>query len=125
MGFKDSLKAIKKMVRQWPNYTALLVEEKANGAAIIDVMKREVSKIIAINPKESKEARFEAVSPMFEAGNIWMPHPSIAPWVSDFINELCSFPNAKNDDRVDSTSQGLNYLDKKSRSSISLILLKG
>ena len=55
---------------------------------------------------------------MFEAGDIWFPHPSIAPWIEAFLDELCTFPNGPNDDRVDSTSQALNYLDKKSRSSL-------
>jgi len=118
MGFTKSLQAAKDLARRWPNYSAILVEEKANGAAIIDVLKRELSRIVPIIPKESKVARFEAVSPLFDAGNIWLPHPSIAPWVDEFLDELCTFPNGATDDQVDSASQALNWLDGKTRSSI-------
>ena len=37
-----------------------------------------------------------------------MPHPAIAPWVNDFIEEAAIFPNGRNDDWVDMTSQLLN-----------------
>lgn len=118
MGFSASLKAVKDFAKRHPLYSALLIEEKANGAAIIEVIKRELSRVIPINPKESKLARFEAVSPLFYGGNIWLPHPSIAPWVTEFLDELCTFPNGAHDDQVDSASQALNWLDNKTRHSI-------
>lgn len=118
MGFTKSKEAIRKMISRYPKYNSILVEEKANGAAIIEVLKRDISRIIPINPQESKAARFEAVSPLFAAHNVWFPDPSWCPWIEEFIEELLSFPNAAFDDRVDSTSQALNYLDSKSRSSI-------
>jgi phage terminase large subunit-like protein len=45
-----------------------------------------------------------------ESGNVYLPHPSIAPWVEAFIEECCSFPNGKNDDQVDQMTQALNRL---------------
>jgi len=118
MGFNESLKAIKALIKKHPKYNSILIEAKANGEAIMDMIKKDVKKITPINPTDSKLARFEAVSPIFSEGDIWFPHPSIAPWVEGFIDELCTFPNGANDDRVDSTSQALNHLDKKSRSSL-------
>lgn len=118
MNFTESKSAVKTMIRTNPKYNAILIEDKANGTAIIDVLKREFSKVIAINPTESKEARFQAVTPMFDSRNVYLPDPSIAPWVTDFVSELLVFPNGKHDDQVDSTSQALNYLDSKTRSSI-------
>ena len=53
--------------------TANLVEEKANGAAIIDTVKNTIAGVIAFNPKDSKEARANAVAPQMEAGNVWIP----------------------------------------------------
>jgi predicted phage terminase large subunit-like protein len=47
----------------------------------------------------SKEARLAAVSPSFEAGNIYLP--KFASWTPDVIHELTAFPNAKHDDIVD------------------------
>jgi len=113
MSFTDSLSAIKHLATKHSNYHAILVEEKANGAAIIDSLRREVNRIIAINPTESKEARFEAVAPIFAGGNVYLPHKTIAPWVELFVQEVITFPNAKHDDQCDSMSQALNFLDQK------------
>jgi len=46
------------------------------------------------------------VSPMFEAGNVFLPH---AHWIADYVQELTSFPNAAHDDQVDTTSQALRH----------------
>ena len=92
------------------DYRCVLIEAKANGEAIIDSVKNEVKNVIPINPTESKEERAEAVAPMFQANRIFLPHPSIAPWINDCINELKTFPNGRNDDFTDSTTQYLNYM---------------
>jgi hypothetical protein len=45
---------------------------------------------------------------MFEAGRVFLP--ADAPWLSDYIDELCAFPHGVHDDQVDATTQALNYL---------------
>ena len=55
-------------------------------------------------------ARAQAVSPQVESCNVYLPHPSIAPWVPGFIDECSSFPNGKYDDQVDQMTQVLNRL---------------
>lgn len=112
MGFADSLKAIKAFANKHPDFKAVLVEDKANGSAIIDSVKGIIKKVIPIQPTGSKEERAEAVAPIWEAGDIWLPHPSIAPWVEDFVNEHKVFPNGKHDDQVDSATQAVEYVDK-------------
>ena len=52
-------------------------------------------------------ARAAAVSPLIEAGNVYLPHPQMFPWVSDFIEECAAFPNGKYDDQVDAMTQAL------------------
>jgi predicted phage terminase large subunit-like protein len=52
-------------------------------------------------------ARAAAVSPLIEAGNVYLPHPQYAPWVSDLIEECASFPNGAHDDQVDAMTQAL------------------
>jgi predicted phage terminase large subunit-like protein len=93
-----------------PKALKKLVEDKANGSAIIDDLGRDISGIIAIKPKESKEARAQAVTGLFEAGNVYFPHPDDCPWVDSLIAEMLKFPNGAHDDQVDSITQGLNYL---------------
>jgi predicted phage terminase large subunit-like protein len=91
-----------------------LVEERANGSAVMSELKESIPGMIAITPQGGKESRASAITAFFEAGNVWLPHPAQFPWVTAFIDELVSFPRAANDDQVDAMSQGLAYLASKS-----------
>jgi len=89
-----------------------LIEKKANGAAIIDVLKEKISGLKPINPTASKEARARAVTPEIESGNVYLPHPSDPgnEWVSEFLSELRDFPNGSADDQMDAATQALSGL---------------
>lgn len=109
--FVNTVTAFTKLAAKWPDISRKLVEDKANGPAVISMLKKDVSGIIPITPKESKEARAYAVSTFWEAGNVWLPDPSIAPWITrDFMPELLSFPAGVHDDQVDAMTQALNDL---------------
>jgi predicted phage terminase large subunit-like protein len=110
MGFADTMKAIRAMSDKWPKARSKYIEDKANGTAIIEMLQDEISGIVPVNPDGGKEARANAVSPLFEAGNVYLPHPNMCPWVEDLIEELVSFPNAAHDDLVDMATQALNQL---------------
>jgi predicted phage terminase large subunit-like protein len=64
-----------------------LVEDKANGPAVISMLGRTVPGIVPEEPQGGKEARAAAVSPLVEAGNVWLPSPELAPWIGGFIEE--------------------------------------
>lgn len=66
--------------------------------------------LVPVTPEGGKVARAQAVSPQVESGNVYLPHPAIAPWVESFIDECGSFPNGKFDDQVDQMTQALNRL---------------
>jgi predicted phage terminase large subunit-like protein len=108
--FTETLTAFEAMVAKWPQASAKLVEEAANGAAILDSLKGKVSGLIPVKAKESKEARAAAVTPFIEAGNVHLPDPKLAPWVDGLIEEAAAFPNGAHDDRVDALTQALNRL---------------
>jgi predicted phage terminase large subunit-like protein len=110
LDFPATQQAVKAMWAKWPQSFAKLVEDKANGPAIISQLQSTVPGLIAINPKESKYARASAVAPFQEAGNVYLPDPSMAPWIDEYLTEHSAFPNASNDDQVDCTSQALNRL---------------
>lgn len=112
MGFVDTIDAISRLVKRYPKTYKKLIEDKANGSAIIDVLKRKFSGIFPITPDGSKESRAQAVSYLQESGNIYLPHPKMKLWVNDFLDECADFPNAQNDDQVDAMSQALTYLQK-------------
>jgi predicted phage terminase large subunit-like protein len=106
MNFPATLQAIRNMVKKHPNAITRLVEDKANGPAIISMLHHEIGGMIPINPQGGKVARVNAVSPYIESGNVYLPRN--AEWVHDFIEECASFPKGKHDDQVDAMSQALN-----------------
>jgi predicted phage terminase large subunit-like protein len=111
LSFTETLAAFQGVCRRWPQATGKLVEDKANGTAVIDSLKKKIPGIIAINPTESKYARAQAVAPIVEAGNVHLPDGRIALFdVDRFIAEAASFPQASHDDQVDQTSQALARL---------------
>lgn len=111
LSFTDTLAAFEAMVKRWPQATGKLVEDKANGTAVINTLKSKIPGIIAVTPTESKYARANAVAPVIEAGNVWLPEKGIALFDPEgLIEEAAGFPNASHDDQVDATSQALAYL---------------
>lgn len=107
MGFTDTLASVRQVSWRYPLAHVKLVEDKANGPAILDTLKKEIAGMIPVEPQGSKIARMNAAAPAWEAGNVFIPHPSVHPWVLDFIEELVNFPNAANDDQCDSMTQAL------------------
>jgi predicted phage terminase large subunit-like protein len=69
------------------------------------MLQHELPGILAVNPEGGKSARAAAISPLIEAGNVYLPHPLFALWVAAFIEECAGFPNAANDDQVDVMTQ--------------------
>ena len=111
--FQETLTAIRRLTGQYAAATRILVEDKANGAAIIDTLKHEIGGIIAVTPEGGKYARASACEPKVEAGNVYLPRPT-APngrsipgrqWVYDFIEQLAVFPLGEHDDDVDAFTQ--------------------
>jgi predicted phage terminase large subunit-like protein len=110
MTFSETQKAVEAMIAKWPQCSVKLVEDKANGTAILDVLKAKYSGFIAVTPKESKEARASAVTPFVESQNVYLPESKIAPWVDGLIDEAAAFPNGVHDDQVDTMTQALNRI---------------
>jgi phage terminase large subunit-like protein len=124
---QTQVRALRLCHRQIPN--AILVEDKANGTAIIRTLQDEVPGILSIEVDTSKEARAHAMSPRLQAGNYVIPYPALPgyEWVArtgnahndnpppyqpggflavgSFLNEHTMFPNSANDDQVDGTTQ--------------------
>ena len=99
--------AVRQLSAKWPGTLAKLIEDKANGSAVIQMLAHEIPGLLPVNPGGGKVARAAAVSPLIEAGNIYLLHPLYAPWVNDFIEECAAFPNGAHDDQVDAMTQAL------------------
>jgi len=89
-----------------------LVEDKANGTAVIDTLKDEIPGIVPVNPTDSKTARARAVTPEVESRNVLLPYLGDPgnEWVPDYLAEFRSFPTGAHDDQVDMTTQALKDL---------------
>lgn len=109
MDLPATIQAVKTLTAKHPYARRKLVEDKANGPAVIQMLKNQIPGMIAVNPDGGKIVRAAAASPDVEAGNVYLPDPSIAPWIHDFIEEAAAFPNGATDDQVDAFSQAINY----------------
>jgi predicted phage terminase large subunit-like protein len=112
LDFGPTMAAIKSCHAKFPRAHAILIEDKANGPAIISELQKEIGGVIAVNPEGGKIARAQAMAPLWEAGSIELPDPHVfdVPWVDDYLHNMCAFPKAAYDDDVDSTSQALIYM---------------
>jgi predicted phage terminase large subunit-like protein len=111
LSFTDTLAAFKAVTKMWPQATAKLVEDKANGTAVINTLKSKIGGIVAVNPTESKYSRASAVAPFVEAGDVWLPSKDVALFdAEELVEEAAAFPNSAHDDQVDAASQALARL---------------
>lgn len=110
MTIKGTLTAILLLSAKWKGAVKKLIEDKANGPAVIEILKGELAGLKAVNPEGGKEARANAVEPLWASGNVYIPDPRIASWVPAFVEELCNFPGGANDDQVDAMTQALVHL---------------
>ena len=113
LDFPATVQAVRRLTTKWPQASAVLIEDTANGPAVIATLRREIAGIIPVNPMGGKEARAAAVSPQIEAGNVYLPSPIRVGWVQDFVEECAAFPNGANDDQVDAMTQALARLSMR------------
>ena len=121
MSFTETIRAVRSLSAKWPQVVRKLIEDKANGTAVIDVLRKELPGLVPVEPEGGKIVRANAVTAVVEAGNVFLPDPSIAPWVHDFVEEHALFPNGSNDDQVDAQSQANTYYNSSSFSMEGLI----
>ena len=93
------------------NASRILIEQAGSGISLIQDLSRSTSlNVIGRVPQGDKATRMMSVSPVIEAGRVRVPKD--APWLAEFQRELTLFPNARNDDQVDSLSQFLKWLEQ-------------
>lgn len=129
--FPATLTAVRTMTARWPLAHTKLVEKKANGAAVMDTLRREIPGFVPIEPEGGKVVRANAVASFFASGNVFFPHPEKAvypdgrrgaPWMRGGVVDLSrpaatgslehtflTFPNAAKKDPVDAATQYLNH----------------
>lgn len=89
----------------------ILIEDKANGPAVIEILRRKFRNVIALDPKTSKESRAHAGNVYYQAGSVF--HDVNMPGLKLLEASLKSFPRGMKKDLVDALMQALIYLAAK------------
>lgn len=107
--YPELKKHVVKQMKYWtPDH--ILIEDKASGQSLLQDLRQDYpyQSFVAIRPNKDKMTRFARVTPLFEKRKVMIAKD--ATWRMEYEQELLSFPAAKSDDQVDSTSQYLNYV---------------
>jgi hypothetical protein len=65
-------------------------------------------KVTGYVPKVDKRTRLNCTTYLIENGSVFLP--GTAAWLAEYLHELTTFPNGKDDDQADSTSQALDWI---------------
>ena len=118
MGFSATCNAIENVINKFPDRIAILIEDKANGSAVIETLSRKFSGVIPINPEGGKVARAYAMEPEQQAGDIFLPCAEIDPDIETFLFAATKFPNPTvPDDEVDAMTQAINWYRARNKRS--------
>lgn len=122
MDIVKTMEGIENWSKKYPDATAKLIEDKANGPAAIRMLQNKIHGLIPINPgTKSKAERVNTILPLFIAKNVYIPkrievQPGVfvhCDWAEAIIEQCAAFkPDKKvqRDDEVDCCSQALNWL---------------
>ena len=125
MPFVQTLEKIQWFCKTYPEIDELVIEDKANGPAIADVLRysEHAPPVVTVNPMGGKVSRAEAITPFVKAGNYYIAEdmdesdvewhiPCTLTAREKIITQHKSFPYGKHDDMVDECSQGIIRLIK-------------
>jgi predicted phage terminase large subunit-like protein len=108
LAYPDLRRLLISFCEQWKP-EVVLIEDAASGQSLLQELRETTAlPLKPIKPDRDKISRAEAVTPLLEAGRVFLPES--APWLNDFLDELSSFPNGTHDDQVDACTQALNFL---------------
>lgn len=95
---------------------ALIVEKKASGISLLQDLRLALIPAIGYNPgAHDKITRAHMAAPVLELDVIWTLESTSKPgehvtWVRPLVEQMKKFPNATNDDLVDTFTQGIIYI---------------
>ena len=106
---------LKHLNSELPAYRAvtlrgMYVEDKVSGTGLIQTLRREGVPVIPVQRNKDKISRGHDASPFIESGNVSLPED--APWLSDFLAEVESFPTGAYDDQLDPMLDAINLVQR-------------
>lgn len=96
---------------------SVLIEDTAAGQSVIQMLKVNTQiPVIPIKVTASKIARASAITPIFEAGKVFVPKK--APWLDAWRHEHSSFPGGAHDDCVDTSIMAVDRLSRGAKTDV-------
>ncbi len=122
--FPQLASTIEELAQRW-NYDrklkGIIIEDKASGTSVIQTLRQSAldwiaELLIPFAPQGSKDFRHRQASLWCDRGAVLFPRPSAdVPWLFDFFSgpdaELFNYPAVPHDDRADTLSQVVIYLE--------------
>jgi predicted phage terminase large subunit-like protein len=110
LGYPELKRAVRAQAEVF-NPQTILIEDRASGTQLIQELVSEgMHAIKKYEPTMDKETRMNTITSTIENGFAHLPEN--AAWLGEYLHELTSFPNGKNDDQADSTSQALDWIKR-------------
>ena len=107
LGYPDLKRAVREQAEVFGPQT-ILIEDRASGTQLIqELISEGLYAVKKYEPTDDKITRMNYVSNMIENGLVHLPEKAC--WLAEYLHELTTFPNGKNDDQADSTSQALDW----------------
>jgi predicted phage terminase large subunit-like protein len=101
---------VKQVWEQWrPAWVG--VERQMATLSLFDEVQRNGVVVRWLTPDRNKIARAETAVALVDAGRVYLP--ANAPWLSEFLDEVVSFPVAKHDDQVDVLAYACAELNRR------------
>lgn len=130
-GINESIDAILDMVKKFPAMSRVVIEGKANGPAIMDLLERTIPNMMESWPPDgtqmdSKEARWMAAAPIARQKNVWLPYPEEGIWaavrdpqtgktaIDNWVDEITRAPNTNYKDQIDTFAMAMLHLNNDS-----------
>jgi len=94
----------------------ILIEDKSAGISLIQDLQRSGLNVRGYNPgRADKMMRLNIVSSIIAKGLVYIPESDthenrVKTWIEPFVNQVCAFPEVRNDDYVDSMTQALRIM---------------
>lgn len=103
--FTETVAQVQMMAAKWPQTSRVYVEKAANGAALLNTLRKRAALIKPVLAEGSKEVRALATQPVVDEGNVAVLDTV---YTESMFQEFRDFPFGKHDDDVDAFTQALN-----------------
>ena len=115
MGFIETIALSKQLITKWRT-TAVLIEDKALGPGLIEILRSKgLNNIVAVEPLDSKEARAHGANTYYQAGSVYHCNEMQCTGLKGmgkqaFETALNVFPRGKKRDVIDAHTQSVWYM---------------